>query len=110
MAAFIFKSRFKGWIRTVALAVVLIFVPEQASWAFNYNPAVIWQDKFADQAIVESNVSPQEVTSQRIAASVQHLLNQIAGKKNTRIQLQLSNANADSKENPRQLFIDSNTL
>ena len=36
-----FKSRFNQWIRVVALAIILVFVPEQASWAFNYNPSVL---------------------------------------------------------------------
>ena len=30
-----FRSRFSGWIRAVSLVIILVFVPEQASWAFN---------------------------------------------------------------------------
>src|SRR3989344_5249271 len=41
----VFKSRFHPWLRAVALVVVLVFVPEQASWAFNYNPLVLWGEK-----------------------------------------------------------------
>src|SRR3989304_8134580 len=44
------QSRFKKWIKAVAVAVVLVFVPEQASWAFNYNPMVLWGDKDRDGA------------------------------------------------------------
>jgi len=40
-----FHSRFSRWIRAVALVIVLVFVPEQASWAFNYNPLVLWGEK-----------------------------------------------------------------
>jgi len=28
-----FQSHFKSWIRTVAIAVILVFTPEQISWA-----------------------------------------------------------------------------
>ena len=44
-----FHSRFKGWIRAVALTIILVFVPEQASWAFNYNPLVLWGNKTGDR-------------------------------------------------------------
>ena len=40
-----FKSKFKSWIRAVAFLVLFTFIPDQVSWAFNYNPAVIWGDK-----------------------------------------------------------------
>ena len=37
-----FHSRFKNWLKIVAWALILIFVPEQVSWAISYNPAVLW--------------------------------------------------------------------
>ena len=40
-----FRSRFRAWIRVVAMAVVFVFVPEQVSWAVNYNPFVLWKEK-----------------------------------------------------------------
>ena len=43
-----FKSSFKAWIRTVALIVILVFTPEQISWAFHYNPAVLWGERKVD--------------------------------------------------------------
>ena len=43
-----FQSRFKDWMRLVALTVLIVFIPEQISWAFNYNPAVLWSRRGAD--------------------------------------------------------------
>src|SRR3989338_11066159 len=117
----VFKSRFHPWLRAVALVVVLVFVPEQASWAFNYNPLVLWgnkagtrgqglgvrgQESTSDQRPATSDPDPllrsgrdsdradserrSEIISARIAASIQHLLDKIAYKEKTRIQLQLS--------------------
>src|SRR3989338_1458131 len=106
-----FHSRFSRWIRAVALTIILVFVPEQASWAFNYNPLVLWGNKAGDrvsfggdslrsQGLGDSD-SDQHATnderrdtndaivSARIAASIPHLLDKVAYKEKTRIQLQL---------------------
>ena len=47
-----FQSRFKSWIRIVALAIVIVFVPEQISWAFSYNPLVLWGKYINQNGIV----------------------------------------------------------
>ena len=84
-----YKSRFKSWIRTVALIVLFFYLPDQVSWSFNYNPAVLWKDKFPRQ-MTPSEASPEEISAAQIAASVDHILRQVAGKKNPRIQLKIS--------------------
>ena len=106
-----FKSRFKGWLRAVALIIVLVFVPEQASWAFNYNPAVLWGGDDAQVTSIAPGASTDEVVSARIASSINHLLKQISNQEHTRIQLQLTdNAIANPKENKKNLLIDSNIV
>ena len=105
-----FKSSFKSWIRTVAVVVILTFLPEQASWAFNYNPAVLWKDKQA-QHVENPDASPEEVASTRIAASIENLLNQIAYKQSSRIQLKIPNASVSDPElNDRSLEINSDVF
>ncbi|HQP10577.1 MAG TPA: cysteine peptidase family C39 domain-containing protein, partial [Candidatus Omnitrophota bacterium] len=106
-----FRSRFSGWLRTVALIVVLVFLPEQVSWAFNYNPGTIWGSKDQPVVSVAPDASNDEIVSARIAASVNHLLNQVAYREKTRVQLQLSNnAIANPELGKRDLFIDSDTV
>ena len=105
-----FKSRFSKWLRTTALIIILIFVPEQISWAFNYNPLVLWGDKKNQAVSVNPNATADEITSARIAGSVNRLLSQIANKGKTRIKLQLSNAaTSKSKSKENTILIDSDT-
>jgi len=121
-----FKSRFGFWFKSIAMAIVIIFTCEQASWAFNYNPSIIWGDK-AQAVTTEDpetdgqsyNLVPQDkadaITSERISLSVSNLLNQIANKPHTQIQLQLTNPTAqDLDSNPsnnyKKLLIDSDTF
>ncbi|MFC1657756.1 cysteine peptidase family C39 domain-containing protein, partial [Candidatus Omnitrophota bacterium] len=40
------QSKFKRWIRAVALLVVIVFVPEQAAWAMGYDPSVLWAPRY----------------------------------------------------------------
>lgn len=48
-----FQSRFKAWLRIVAAIVLFVFIPDQISWAFNYNPSVLWGSKNPYQQVVE---------------------------------------------------------
>ena len=119
-----FQSRFSGWIRAVSLVIILVFVPEQASWAFNYNPLVLWGNKTGDrvqgsgfsldnQPLTNDDgrrtPSDDEIVSARIAASVQHLLDKVAYKEKTRVQLQLTDPQ-DKLTPQRSLLIDSDTM
>jgi hypothetical protein len=73
-----YKSKFSKWIRAVAIVVLLTFVPEQFSWAFNYNPMVLWGQKKGDNEIsVREDATEAEIVSAKIASSVKHLLDQI---------------------------------
>ncbi|MFC1510582.1 cysteine peptidase family C39 domain-containing protein [Candidatus Omnitrophota bacterium] len=103
-----FVSRFKSWIRTVALIIALIFLPEQISWAFNYNPLVLWGDNFSQKiAAVDPSASDEELVSARIASSVARLLKEVAYKPNTRIKLELPNASDDKGVSAKHILIDS---
>jgi hypothetical protein len=51
-------SRFNIWIRSVALLVLTIFIPDQVSWAFNYNPQVLWGDRAGVVRFVEPGMNP----------------------------------------------------
>ncbi|MCK5179231.1 MAG: hypothetical protein KAR32_06840, partial [Candidatus Omnitrophica bacterium] len=91
--------------------LVLIFLPEQISWAFNYNPLTLWGEKDRQVVSVGPEATREEIVSARIAASVNHLLNQVAYKENTRVQLQLTNNAISNPElNQSSLFIDSDTV
>ena len=73
-----FRSRFKKWMRTVSLIIILTFLPEQASWAFNYNPLVLWGNQLDKQYQQAETLDPaadqEQVTASQIAQSVGHLL------------------------------------
>ncbi len=102
-----FQSRFKGWIRSVALTLLVVFIPDQISWAINYDPSVLW-NKLPNVQVVNTNLPPAAASSMQITQSVQNLLGQIANKPNTRLQLQIDEPSPVSKG--RQLIVDSNTL
>ncbi|MCA9400083.1 MAG: hypothetical protein KC713_00530, partial [Candidatus Omnitrophica bacterium] len=97
-----FKSRFNSWIRTVALLIVLIFVPEQVSWAFNYNPLVLWGNQFGVTGTGAMNNIPQGPLSNHVAGSVEHLLSQLNGKPNQPFHLQLPEIHEDQSENQKK--------
>ncbi|MEW5894919.1 MAG: hypothetical protein AB1650_04065, partial [Candidatus Omnitrophota bacterium] len=97
-----FQSRFKSWIRAVALALVLIFVPEQAGWAFSYNnPAVLWSNapvSLAGTPVPSTTIPagapanpvlPPEVADQ-LAKNMEGLLKQIAVSNNKNIELEVA--------------------
>ncbi|MBU4334327.1 MAG: hypothetical protein KKD07_07810, partial [Candidatus Omnitrophica bacterium] len=96
----VFKSRFKSWMRAVALAIVLIFLPEQASWAFSYNPMVLWGGSQQDQEVIQvsPDASPEELTSARIASSVNNLLQQVAYKTKTSVKLSLPDSKTRNED------------
>src|SRR5205085_8213165 len=93
---------------------VLIFIPEQVSWAFNYDSRILWgHNKIEYSNKHEINpVAPQndltaaspEIVSAQIAQNVKNLLTQIINKPNTRVQVNLSSGSQTG--NSRQLFID----
>lgn len=109
-----FSSRFKSWIRAVALLIVMVFIPDQISWAFNYNPQVLWGEKLgkgANVLAVDPNASKDEVVSKQIATSINHLLEQVAYKEHTKIQLQLPQLKDEGEGSQgRSLVIDPKTV
>lgn len=84
-----FQSRFSDWIRAVALAVVVIFIPDQISWAFNYNPAVLYGPKVAPNTEALASMSQAQLTALQVSSSVDYLLQQIKDQDAARIELTL---------------------
>ena len=100
-----FKTRFKKWIRTVALIVLFFYMPDQIGWALNYDWRVISRDKSAAFThTVDHELSADELSTARVANSLDHLFNQILNQKNPRIQLQLRDS---SEKNKRSLSLSS---
>ena len=93
-----FKSRFKTWLRTIALLVVLVFVPEQISWALSYDPRVLWgAEKF--QAPQENPLDlpflfPEPMTAEELslelAKAMRKFLGQVAYRDNPRVNIYIS--------------------
>ncbi|MBF0523309.1 MAG: hypothetical protein HQL24_09680, partial [Candidatus Omnitrophica bacterium] len=116
-----FQSKFKLWIRTVALIVICTFLPEQVSWAFSYNPLVLWKNKAAvkDQylgygttatPVDAESLNNDELASLRVSESVRHFLDQVKNKpSNARVQLELPNPHVAklSKENQYHILINT---
>lgn len=107
-----FRSRFKSWMKAVSLAVILVFVPEQASWAFNYNPLVLWGDKssYPSKSVTRpQSDAPNSIISEQIANSINKLLNQVAYQDNARIKLELPNkSNSIDKNSSYNLLLENN--
>ena len=76
-----FSSRFNTWMRVVAFAVVAIFLPDQISWAFNYNPAVLYGNKVAPIMAPVTGMdllTPKQLSSMQVSNSVTDLLKQVS--------------------------------
>ncbi|MGE3982455.1 MAG: cysteine peptidase family C39 domain-containing protein, partial [Candidatus Omnitrophota bacterium] len=96
-----FRSRFKSWMRAVSLVIILVFVPEQASWAFNYNPLVLWGDKSVYPSQTTSHIqgeSSSDLVSNKISKSIKNLLDQIAYQENSRVKLELPKSSNKNNE------------
>ena len=70
-----FISRFHQWMKVVAILVLCTFIPDQISWAFGYNPAVLYRNlpSFA----MQDGSLPMAKPAMQIAGSVEYLLKQI---------------------------------
>ncbi|NLE65187.1 MAG: hypothetical protein GX606_04645, partial [Elusimicrobia bacterium] len=88
-----FQSRFKSWMRAVAFAIVCIFIPDQVSWAFNYNPAVIWGPQMG---VVTPDMTPAQAAAVQVSGGIEHLLGQVVKNGSNGIELAL-----DDPEPPR---------
>ncbi|MCX5681179.1 MAG: cysteine peptidase family C39 domain-containing protein, partial [Candidatus Omnitrophica bacterium] len=104
-----FHSKFKSWIRAVALVVIFVFLPEQICSAFNYNPAVLWCPKpqavsaptlnynpsaILDREKSDDNAGPKKVET--ISDSIKYLLAQVAGKENPKVRIILPGDSASA--------------
>ena len=64
-------SHFKNWIKAVALVVLLVFVPDQVSWAFGYNPAVLYKNLPSVQVPLSAETTPNRLPQTQVAGSVE---------------------------------------
>ncbi len=84
-----FKSGFKTWIRAVAFLIVAIFLPEQVSWAFEYNPAILWKTpsiSLTSVASLNSAVTPT-VFNKAVADSVYNFIRPLVNKNISQVQI-----------------------
>ena len=72
-----FKSSFKSWIRTVALIVVTVFLPEQVAQAVEYDWRVLW-NKPAVGAIAPGYL--KDLGNIDTALAIRNILKDIANK------------------------------
>ncbi|MCM8779528.1 MAG: cysteine peptidase family C39 domain-containing protein, partial [Candidatus Omnitrophica bacterium] len=72
----VFKSSFKHWIRTIALCLVVIFVPEQVSWAIGYNPGILWHNlqPTSVTSILQPSLNPPVITNELLAQNLKRAL------------------------------------
>jgi hypothetical protein len=91
-----FVSRFAAWMRAVALIIICVFIPDQISWAINYNPSILWGAKV--QAPVQpAALTPAQKSAVLIAGSVDRLLTEVNHQKADRLALQLETPKADAR-------------
>src|SRR3569623_679258 len=111
-----FVSNFKQWIKTVAIIVLMVFIPDQVSWAFGYNSTVIYKNMAAARAgslpvgmPVGSDVTPTIVPQAQVSGSVQYLLQQIQDKDRLHVTLNLDQDSKKPTSRHQTLAVDTKT-
>lgn len=84
-----FVTRFNKWMKAIAIVVLATFIPDQVSWAFGYNPAVLYRN-LPMYAMQEAGMPVPKPTMQ-VAGSLEYLLKQIQNKPKLRLELNLDN-------------------
>ncbi len=106
-----FVSRFNQWIKVIAIVVLAAFVPDQISWAFGYNPAVLYKS-LPVYAMDENMLTSKPVT--QVAGSLEYLLKQIQNKPKLRLELNLDSVPSHSvgraREGGHSLEIDTKSV
>ena len=93
-----FISRFNQWMKAIAIIVLCTFIPDQISWAFGYNPAVLYRN-LPSFAMQDASM-PMPKPALQVAGSLGYLLKQIQDKPKLRLQLNLDPAANDSSGVP----------
>jgi len=69
------------------LSILTVFIPDQVSWAFGYNPQFYGANVPALCAWTKpERIWPQPISNQ-VPQSISHVLKQIAGKNKMRLQI-----------------------
>ncbi|HAH21560.1 MAG TPA: hypothetical protein DCL49_11740, partial [Candidatus Omnitrophica bacterium] len=92
-----FQSKFKPWLRAVAFIVVAVFLPEQVSWAIEYDWRPLWPKTAGAMGLLgatnmASSYSPsytntKGIYAQEIPEAIKKILQDIANKPITSLQL-----------------------
>src|ERR1035437_10296111 len=93
-----FISRFSKWMKAIAFVVLATFIPDQVSWAFGYNPAILYKN-LPSFAMQDASM-PMPKPALQVAGSLEYLLKQIQDKQKLRLQLNLDNASSQSSSVP----------
>ena len=92
-----FVSRFNQWMKVIAIVVLSTFIPDQISWAFGYNPAVLYKNLPTMYTMPEAGM-PAMKSAPQVAGSVEYLLKQIQDKPKLRLELNLDATRSRSLE------------
>ena len=74
-------------MKVIAIVVLATFIPDQISWAFGYNPAMLYKN-LPVYAMQDTGMTMPKPAMQ-VAGSLEYLLKQIQDKPNLRLQLNL---------------------
>ncbi|MDE2009504.1 MAG: hypothetical protein KGJ09_05425, partial [Candidatus Omnitrophica bacterium] len=99
-----FVSRFNQWMKVIAIVVLAAFIPNQVSWAFGYNPAVLYRNLPVSPMQDEEGMTLPQPAMQ-VAGSLEYLLKQIQDKPKLRLEL-----NLDAQKKGHTLEIDTKTV
>ncbi|MDE2215457.1 MAG: hypothetical protein KGJ61_10155, partial [Candidatus Omnitrophica bacterium] len=99
-----FVSRFNQWMKVIAIVVLAAFIPNQVSWAFGYNSAVLYRNLPVSPMQDEEGMALPQPAMQ-VAGSLEYLLKQIQDKPKLRLEL-----NLDAQKKGHTLEIDTKTV
>ena len=93
-----FVSRFNQWMKVIAIVVLTAFIPDQISWAFGYNPAVLYKN--LPMFSVQDADMPMPKPAIQVAGSLEYLLKQIQDKPKLHLELNLDPASSETVPSP----------
>ncbi len=90
----VMKTKYPRWIRVIAALVVLVFLPEQASWAMGYDPTILWAPKQL------MGTGQEGYVSNFVAENIKRSLDFLANKPLQKIKIS-ENLVVDGVDNPK---------
>jgi len=77
-------------MKVIAIVVLTAFIPNQISWAFNYNPAILYKN-LPEYALQNTGMMMPKPAMQ-VAGSMEYLLKQIQDKPKLHLELNLDSS------------------